>query len=1118
MKRIVVTVSHSELHKHEGQWTYCIPMTDAYCKLQNIPFQHVVLKTNPEDRHFSWAKIPILHKFIDTFDEVLFISENATIINQKSNIFDYIKSAPEEKKWIRDPTVKPILYTLSDKSAQGNPLTGIFLLDCTDKKAAKELLNNWWNDVKDIVYTKLYPYEQHTLINWKSDSKKSSQIRVADVWSVQEYDEDQVFIQITSAYKNIQTYEAKKFMFRILNNKHKKVGIFVRQSNYYSSGAGQNCIFIQQSLEAAGYYVDLLVDYTPSKPSMVDSQIPYIYKSTKNIDYSQYCFILYGSYIPSTETTNKIRELGIRTAILHPMTSFDAVHADHFIHDKKTSFPLFEETFHTFTDEVWLTSNHEQTYKSLLEIQNKYKIPVRAIPLSWAPLFTLFNNVQYTYKNKDSNVIDIIIMEPNVSFVKNAWMPLVIAEAFYMKNKSKLNKVYLFGTLSDEANKMIDRLSIAKDSKLRKIGRMPINEILKFFCHTEPNNKVAVISHNIQCPLNYAYYDVMNAGIPFMHNSYILESQKMGYMYSNVHEGVQQLEAICTVHNSEVYNKRIQDELVAINPYNKDVVHLFENLIEAKHSVYTTIVSTQNEERLSYMKQQLKDIQFPYKYKIFNAYTPENISSEYFNCNISQAGNFSSEKQKMYQCGVRSHIAAMNTCLHESTSDYFLIMEDDIAFNTSINIEKEINRYLQILKKHPEIHYLSLSYRPIFSNDGNLIHTRLHEVTNDEDVYWGFENKSSLIFWGAQAYLIPRYYALKFVNMFNKATLSQLEDSVSTNYNIVPIHYSYKLPQLIIDSIMPIFLNQGIVYPMIAVERYFEHAISISNNIDELTKKYINNVNIPYYKINSKKVISDDVKTCIVSTLNEERVGFLKKQLADIKFPFEYTFFKSFKPSESKEYFDIDRYEPELLLCCMRSHIAAMHYCLQSYTSDYFMIIEDDVIFQTIINIQNKVNDIITRLKNHPEIDYISLSYIPAYLDGSPIVSKLNELKRDNDIYWGFDNVNVDFTIWGSQAYLVSRKCAEKLVSLFHHDKISTIASKYKDYLSTNKKYANKTEQITIDAVMPYIMNQAILYPMLCVEKQFDDSISSTNMRVKQWNDYCESVPCKYYIPAPAHA
>lgn len=395
MKRIVVTASHSELHKNEGPWTYCIPMTDAYCKLHNISFQHLVLKTNPEDRHFSWAKIPILHKFIDHYDEVLFISENATIINQKINVFDYIKTAPEEKKWIRDNSIKPILYAMSDKSAQGNPLTGIFLMDCTNKQAAKELLNNWWNDIKDNAFKHMFPYEQQALIHWKADIKKASHIRAADVWSIQEFDANQVFIQITSAYKNIQTYEAKKYMFRLLNNKHKKVGIFVRQSNYYSSGAGQNCIFIKHSLEAAGYHVDLLVDYDSSKPSMIDGQIPYLYKSTKNIDYSQYCFIVYGNYIPSKEICDHIHSLGIRRAIFHPMNSFDAIHNDHYIHDKKTSFPLFEELFHTFADEVWLTYNHEQTYKSMLEMQNKYKIPVRVIPLSWAPLFTLNNNIHY---------------------------------------------------------------------------------------------------------------------------------------------------------------------------------------------------------------------------------------------------------------------------------------------------------------------------------------------------------------------------------------------------------------------------------------------------------------------------------------------------------------------------------------------------------------------------------------------------------------------------------------------------------------------------------------------------------------------------------------------------
>jgi GR25 family glycosyltransferase involved in LPS biosynthesis len=1118
-RRIVVTITHAELHKHEGPWTYCVPMTDAYCKLHNIQFQHVVLKTNPEDRHFSWAKIPVLHKFVDTFDEVLFISEYATIINQsQKNIFEYIKTACVQPSAVT--SVAPVMYALSDKSEQRNPLTGVFLLDCRNKAATKEFLNSWWNDIKNVACLTNYPYDQHPLLTWKN-TKKADQIRIADVWSVQEYDINQVFIQFTSAYKNIQTFEAKRYMFRTLNKKQKKIGIFVRQSNYYSSGAGQNCIFIKHSLEAAGYAVDLLVDYDPSKPSIVDPQIPYIYKKANGCDYSQYGFILYGTYVPSKETRDSIRALGIRVAMFHPMNSFDGIHNDHFIHDVKTSIPLFEEEFHSFADEIWLTGNHETTYKPLLEIQNSNKIPVRIIPFTWAPLFTLYNSVSYKYNHNPSlDTINIVIFEPNISYVKNAWMPLVIAEKFYMEHKIHVNKVYLIGNFSQQANAMIDRLSLSKDSKLRKIGRMPVNEILKFFCSTDKDHNVVFISHNIQLPLNYAYYDIMNAGIPFLHNSTSLSSQSMGYMYTNIEDGVNQIETIITSYNQETYTNPIQTELALKNPYNESNVRAFEMLVETKNTeLHTTIISTQNAERLQFIKKQFLDIAFPYKYTIFPAYTPE-TSKDYLNVSVAQAGGFSNKSQQMYQCGIRSHVDALYSCLTQSSAEYFLIVEDDVAFRRNVNIKDEINKYITLIKKHPEIHYTCLSYRPVSSKDNTLIHNSLHTLKNYRDLYWHFNASQTPYVWGAQSYIISRYYANKFVNMFKTKNVLELINAVNY-YGGLYNNYTNKNPQMIIDSIMPIFLNQAIVYPMLGVERYFTNAISSSEYMNTIMQTYTKHVHIQYYpesvSSSALKSTSKHVSAYIVSTMNPQRIDFMKQQFTDIAFPFPYTFFKSFTPQTSVEFFDMDmkRGEPASLLCCMRSHIGALEFALRSSESEYFMILEDDVEFQIDTNLNEKIQAIISKLESHPDIHYISLSYLPTYLDNTVIESKLHALEhKSDDIYWGFDSMSVDFTVWGSQAYLISRKYAERLVNVFFHDKLSKIESSYKSYLSTHKKYANKTPHLTIDSIMPFILNQAILYPTLCIEKHFEDSISSTDVRAQQWDEYRKRVSCKYYIPA----
>jgi hypothetical protein len=429
------------------------------------------------------------------------------------------------------------------------------MLNCRNKAATNAFLTDWWS----------LPNEQVTITPGPLVAVGPPLVNIC--------------AHITPQYKSIQIYESKRLMYRALRNKNKRVGLYVRQSNYYASGAGQNVIFIKHSLEAAGYDVDLLVDYNPQAPAIVDPQIPYTYVSTRGLDFSAYIFILYGSYIPSSAMRSRIKAAGVRTALFHPMNSFDALHNDHFIHNFKTGVPLFEEEFHTIADTVWMTHNHETTYKNLLEIQNKHKLKVVPVPLTWSPLFTLMDGVQYKYQNKPSSKLSIIIIEPNTSYVKSSWMPLVIAEAFYMKHADLLNKVYLFGTQNEEANKMMNTLSVVKDGKVKRTGRMAINSILKIFC--EADSKVAVISHQIQCPLNYAYYDVMNAGIPFLHNSNPLETADVGYTYHTVDEGVAHLETVMRAHNAETYERKIQRELVKWDPYNETNVRIFDSLANA---------------------------------------------------------------------------------------------------------------------------------------------------------------------------------------------------------------------------------------------------------------------------------------------------------------------------------------------------------------------------------------------------------------------------------------------------------------------------------------------------------------------------------------------------------
>jgi hypothetical protein len=118
---------------------------------------------------------------------------------------------------------------------------------------------------------------------------------------------------------------------------------------------------------------------------------------------------------------------------------------------------------------------------------------------------------------------------------------------------------------------------------------------------------------------------------------------------------------------------------------------------------------------------------------------------------------------------------------------------------------------------------------------------------HENDVYWNTTHtRESPSVWGAQVYLISRRCARKFVDMFHSRRLSELAFAMESSAGTCPV-YSRRVPQLIIDSLMPIFLNQGFVYPLMGVERQFAHSISADANIDGIWKTYMKQVEGPYY-------------------------------------------------------------------------------------------------------------------------------------------------------------------------------------------------------------------------------------------------------------------------------
>jgi hypothetical protein len=589
MKRLILCIDNKPMYDNtDGYWKYNSSMVEAYAHIHSIPYKYHEIHEGVLGRHVSWSRIAAVLKYVDEYDEILCITSAVSILNHGVNVFDYLKTAKQSTLWKRNESVPPTIYTVSNKPHNpAHACTGIFLLDCTNKARAKHVMEDWWNDLPEKKYEKESPYEQSVWnLTWANDAAKASYLRVADIWTAQECEKDQVFIHLIDAYKNIRLNEARKYFYRMMHKRQqckKRIGIFVRQQNYYTNGIGQNCIFILQSFEALGHPVDLLLSQVDaSKPALVSSDIPYMYTNFDTVKPEDYCMFLFGASMPTEKQLERIRAAGVPTAVFNPNNPFDQFHNDAYLYKCRSATALPPEMMYTtITNDVWITDNHAENATAYLDTLNHKKLRLHTIPLSWSPLFTKHRGVVPMYKDRsNATKANILIMEPNLNYCKSSWLPLVIAERLYQDDPSCINKVYLFNApeSNPSAMNMIKSLQLHKDGKIGYYSRMPIHEILDFFVNKETEHKVVCLSHQTHMPMNYAYYDILYSGFPFVHNSSVLKEKSLGHYYDGVkvEQGVAALKAAIQTPRVEEQTAAAHAYIDTYDPYNPDVLRAFK--------------------------------------------------------------------------------------------------------------------------------------------------------------------------------------------------------------------------------------------------------------------------------------------------------------------------------------------------------------------------------------------------------------------------------------------------------------------------------------------------------------------------------------------------------------
>jgi len=164
-------------------------------------------------------------------------------------------------------------------------------------------------------------------------------------------------------------------------------------------------------------------------------------------------------------------------------------------------------------DEIWTSPHYKQhiDYASLLNRTNNGKI----VPYVWDPCFIIQYGI-YEWIPSDWRTMDIVIMDPNISFQKCFLYSLLLVEAFSKKYPEWEGKIQIINgdkiNMTPNAhNFILPALSVR--NRIVFHNRKNIHTIL-----TE-NRSACFITHQWNNDFNYMTLELMYCNYPILHNS-----------------------------------------------------------------------------------------------------------------------------------------------------------------------------------------------------------------------------------------------------------------------------------------------------------------------------------------------------------------------------------------------------------------------------------------------------------------------------------------------------------------------------------------------------------------------------------------------------------------------
>lgn len=189
-------------------------------------------------------------------------------------------------------------------------------------------------------------------------------------------------------------------------------------------------------------------------------------------------------------------------------------------------------------DEIWTLPQYMKSCAPMLRTITR--APVVPMPHIWSPMFLQKQIDEYSAKGahfgfkqhadgEPRRAWRAAMFEPNISVVKNCFLPMLICDHAYRLNSQAINYMMVLNSFGMKEHLTFNRLALCL--QLTKDGKASYEPRLSFADCMMNYQMDVVVSHQWENEQNYLYYDALYGDYPLIHNSPVLERADVGFYY-----------------------------------------------------------------------------------------------------------------------------------------------------------------------------------------------------------------------------------------------------------------------------------------------------------------------------------------------------------------------------------------------------------------------------------------------------------------------------------------------------------------------------------------------------------------------------------------------------------